>query len=139
MIIEHLDITPQGIRPDLIGRSRRETDAMLGEGQASRQGLLRGEHDIIYPAAHARAAFRNGHTVEISFVPPAPILFRLQRLFDHPQLWRDIAAMDLSARESLGFLVLPTLGITLTGFHDDDVSQLALTVFEHGRWDDRDV
>ncbi|WP_137173105.1 hypothetical protein [Massilia sp. HP4] len=28
------------------------------------------------------------------------------------------------------------LGITLTGFHDNDIDQKAITVFERGRWSD---
>lgn len=37
----------------------------------------------------------------------------------------------------LGFVVFFELGIALTGFHDNDVSQKAVTVFEKGAWDNR--
>lgn len=136
MNIERFDITSEGLRPNLIGRSKTDIDAVLGEGRTSRQGILKREHGINYPAAHARAAFRDGHTVEIGFAPPAPIFFKSERLFEHPELWREIAALDRDARESLGFIILPKLGITLAGFQDGDVSQRALTVFEQGRWDE---
>lgn len=35
-----------------------------------------------------------------------------------------------------GFIVLPTLGIAVTGIHDDDRSQLAVTVFAKGEFDE---
>ena len=35
----------------------------------------------------------------------------------------------------LGFVVFLSLGITLTGFHDENEDQKAVTVFEKGRWD----
>jgi hypothetical protein len=37
----------------------------------------------------------------------------------------------------LGFIVLLNLGITLTGFHDNDVSQQAVAMFQYGAWDAR--
>ena len=37
----------------------------------------------------------------------------------------------------LGFLVFPELGLALTGFHDRDLSQRAVTLFPRGAWDKR--
>lgn len=37
----------------------------------------------------------------------------------------------------LGFIIFLELGITLTGFHDNDISQKAVTVFPRGAWDKR--
>jgi hypothetical protein len=37
--------------------------------------------------------------------------------------------------EMLGFIVFPEAGITLTGFHDGDESQKAMTLFPKGLWD----
>jgi hypothetical protein len=34
------------------------------------------------------------------------------------------------------FIVLQKLGIAITGLHDDDQSQLAITVFKKGAFDD---
>jgi len=42
---------------------------------------------------------------------------------------------DANPRECVGFLVYLNLGITTTGFHDDDPSQNALCVFERGAYD----
>ncbi len=46
------------------------------------------------------------------------------------------AASQDSLFEDLGFIISPALGMTLTGFHDRDPSQKAITVFERGLWDD---
>lgn len=55
-----------------------------------------------------------------SCVDPNPILLR----FDpHP-------------RECYGFLVYHEIGITTTGFHDDDPSQHSLCIFTRGAYDD---
>ena len=37
----------------------------------------------------------------------------------------------------LGFVVFLNLGIALTGFHDNDISQKAVTQFVRGAWDKR--
>ncbi len=37
----------------------------------------------------------------------------------------------------LGFIVLLNLGMTLTGFHDADISQKSVALFERGAWDKR--
>ena len=43
---------------------------------------------------------------------------------------------DGKPREVYGFVVLCNLGIAITGIHDDDVSQMAITVFNRGAFDD---
>jgi hypothetical protein len=48
-----------------------------------------------------------------------------------------LIAEDGSPYIYLGFIVLMKLGFTLTGFHDNDRSQLALTMFPRGAWDAR--
>ena len=45
--------------------------------------------------------------------------------------------LDASAGTYLGFLVFLELGISLTGFHDDDEDQRAFAAFERGSWDKR--
>lgn len=38
--------------------------------------------------------------------------------------------------ESVGFVILPRLGVAVTGIHDDDPAQLAVGAFEFGIWDE---
>jgi hypothetical protein len=49
---------------------------------------------------------------------------------------RRLAAADPDPTEMVGLLVFLKLGIALTGFHDGRESDLAVTVFEPGRWDE---
>ena len=57
-------------------------------------------------------------------------------VFNDPNAFDRLIAVDGKPFESLGFVVLMKLGITLTGFHDQDESQKAVTAFARGRWDD---
>ena len=43
---------------------------------------------------------------------------------------------DESPRDVYGFIVLQRLGIAVTGIHDDDESQLAVTAFSKGEFND---
>jgi hypothetical protein len=43
---------------------------------------------------------------------------------------------DQDPRDVYGFIVLTRLGIAITGVHEDDESQLAVTVFSKGDFDD---
>lgn len=49
---------------------------------------------------------------------------------------RMLCASDGNPLESYGFLIFPTLGIAVTGIHDSDRSQLAVTVFSKGDFDE---
>ena len=49
-------------------------------------------------------------------------------------VYKELVKEDRDPREYVGFLVLLSRGVTLTGFHDDS-DQKAITVFAQGRWD----
>ena len=49
---------------------------------------------------------------------------------------RRVCEYDGSPRDVFGFIMLPILGIAVTGIHDNDSSQLAITVFSEGEADD---
>lgn len=57
-------------------------------------------------------------------VPELQALRALNRLDDQPRLY-------------LGFVVFLKLGMALTGFHDNDLAQKAITLFPEGTWDKR--
>lgn len=67
------------------------------------------------------ASIRN---VPLFLSPPEQVLELLRELDGSPYLY-------------LGFVVFLELGITLTGFHDDDEDQLAFSAFPRGAWDHR--
>ena len=73
--------------------------------------------------------------VEVGVVPSVPIICAGIDVFGDPDAFRKLVGLDGAPREFVGFIVLLKLGITLTGFHDKDPSQLAATAFASGRWD----
>lgn len=56
-------------------------------------------------------------------------------IFSHEDALIKILQKDSNVFEFYGFLVFFGLGITLTGFHDRNESEKAMTVFRRGRWD----
>lgn len=128
-------IVPGGFDPLMLGMTRDEIDAALGEtGKPDGEGHP-GEPAFVYETASGRVVLREGRAVELALWPPAQVAFNGRALFGSPDVWREILAADGDPHETFGFLVLRNLGLTLTGFHDDDPSQLAVTAFEPGRWD----
>ncbi len=134
-MIGNFTLDANGLSPPLLGLSRNEIDHLLGESPGTKGSGLPGEDAFHYEAHHVRVVMQQDRAVEIAFVPPACVLFQGQPLFEDRSVWRTIVEADGDARETLGFIVLRNLGVTLTGFHDGDDSQLAMTVFETGRWD----
>ena len=134
MKVSEFRIVSNGIHPLLLGMDREQLDRAMGEESTSDSAHLPNEVAIRYPAANARVVMRDGRAVEVSLVPPAKVLFEAKSLFDGSSVWRELVGTDGDARLVLGFIVLPRLGLTLTGFHDRDIGQLAVTSFERGRW-----
>lgn len=64
------------------------------------------------------------HGINLFKESPSVVIEQLQSLDHHPMQY-------------LGFIVFHKLGIALTGFHDQDDSQKAVTLFEEGAWDNR--
>ena len=73
--------------------------------------------------------------VEIGFFPAAEVTIHGINVFTEKNAFRDLLRQDSCLYESCGFIILLNLGITLTGFDDNDPDQLAVTAFVRGRWD----
>ena len=56
---------------------------------------------------------------------------------DPEEVLRQLSVKDGNPKQYLGFVIFLNLGLTLTGFHDDDASQLAFAAFAKGTWDAR--
>lgn len=56
---------------------------------------------------------------------------------DAIQVLRELVMLDGAPQSYLGFIVLLNLGMTLTGFHDNEASQRAIALFPRGAWDGR--
>ena len=128
-------IVSNGIHPLLIGMSREQLDRVMREEPKVSPSRIAGEEALQFEKANARVVMRENRIVEIAVTPPANVLFEDKPLFQDPSVWRAVVAADGNAKECLGFIVLQQSGLTLTGFHDNDDAQLAVTAFERGRWD----
>lgn len=77
--------------------------------------------------------------VELGFSSElSELTFRGRPLFLEPskKIFKAMIELDGAPYEHVGFIVLFNLGITMTGFHDDDEEDKAVTVFARGRWDE---
>lgn len=59
----------------------------------------------------------------------------LWRPHRHPDPNPTLLALDPEPLERVGFLIFTKLGIATTGYHDDDPSQHAISVYPRGAWD----
>ena len=111
--------TPQNISAiwDKSGFSHSWADPNLSIGFSNENSL---NHVGLMPRGYSVAL--NGTCIWTgdSCLDPNPILLKF----------------DANPRECYGFLVYLEIGITTTGFHDDDPSQHALCVFARGAYDD---
>lgn len=128
-------IVSNGIHPLLLGMTREQLDRVMREEPKISPSRIAGEEVLQFEIANARVVMREGRTVEIAVTPPANVIFEDKSLFQDPSVWHAVVAEDGDAQECLGFIVLQKSGLTLTGFHDNDPAQLAITSFERGRWD----
>jgi hypothetical protein len=124
----------KGISTIKLGMSQSELEAAVGLPKLQRKNR-RGE--IVYVYDHYSVTFgaEKGLVVEIGILPTLELRYRGKDIFRDHEAWKDLVKEDGAPREYVGFLVLLSRGVTLTGFHDDDSAQKAITVFAKGRWD----
>lgn len=114
------------------GASYDEIVAELGQPRSTEKDRS-GETIVRYDGFGATIS--SSGVVEVYFLPDADVSLLGIDVFGDPAAFKSLCALDGDPKETLGFIVLLKLGITMTGFHDGDVSQLAITAFEKGRWD----
>lgn len=116
------------------GMSQDDVVASMGEPQ--RLTKTRDGNPILwYNDNELNVIIENDGLVEVGFSPEAPVSIRGIHPFTDPDAFTKLCKLDGSPHEMLGFIVLQNLGITMTGFHDNDESQKAVTTFTRGRWD----
>jgi hypothetical protein len=115
-------MSPAEVAAVLGGASRTRTTS-LGEAEEVRDGITvrydKATHGVVEIAIDTGISLTLGATPILE--GDAPIAALLQRS-------RDVV-------ECLGFLLFLDLGIAVTGFHDGDEEQRAVTLFAAGRWD----
>ena len=74
--------------------------------------------------------------VEITFYPSANVAFDGILVYSDPDAFKKLLIKDGNPLEDVGIIFLLNLGINLTGFHDDQECERAITIYERGRFDD---
>jgi hypothetical protein len=123
-----------------LGMTPDEVAAIVGPPEGSRLIADTGEFRERRKQSALQAVYAAGdrHLVELGFSPPIKELdFGGVPLFTvhSDDALRRVLQDDPSPLTVHGFVVFFGLGITMTGFDDDDEDQKAVTIFEEGRWD----
>lgn len=132
-------ITPYvGPEPIKFGMSEQEIHSLLGPPVRVRRNYL-DETELVYGDFSVRFGKRGEGVVEVGFLPSASVMLEGIDLFRETDAFRKIVVMSTGAYDCGGFIVMPDLGLTFSGFHDIDVNDTdgdrAITVFVKGRWD----
>jgi hypothetical protein len=123
-----------GAKPLLFGMTRGQVEAIVGPPEIMTTNYS-GEPDAMYKLFSIRYSKQEKTLVEIGFSRAANVTIDGMNPFTQKNAFRDLVRRDSCPYESYGFIILLDLGITLTGFHDNDPNQLAITAFTRGRWD----
>jgi hypothetical protein len=124
----------QGALPLALGMSEQQLRAILGNPDRVFTNR-RGELEYQYRDCSVRFEPSTGGAVEVGFLPSAGVWLGDINVFEDDRALEKLSSADGSPFECFGFIILLELGMSLTGFHDDDESQKAVTVFTRGRWD----
>jgi hypothetical protein len=123
-----------GAMPLQFGMTKDQVEKLVGAPLRMTVNRL-GETNAQYESFSVRYSQTDKSLVEIGFSPSAKVTVGGTDLFETPGNFRQLLQHDSCPYEYVGFIILLDLGITLTGFHDNDSSQLAITAFTRGRWD----
>lgn len=122
-----------GAKPVLLGMSPSEVEWVLGEPRMKSRNFRK---EITYDYDLMNLGFDGKDRLcHIGFVPGASLEY------DGNSVWTDeafrrLCHIDGNPKEVVGFVVLLSLGIAFTGFHDGDDSQKAVSLFIEGGYDE---
>jgi hypothetical protein len=122
-------MTPNDVR-NALGRAPEWTDTIPIEDRKMRE---------CYPEFIGVDYDDNDQVYSVSFTPVGDVelQFASVNLFDDEVGINPIAVFlkaDPSPCESHGFIIFDKLGIAVTGYHDNNESQRAITVYKTGTW-----
>jgi hypothetical protein len=123
-----------GAKPLLFGMTEAQVESLVGRPLGTMLNNL-GERNAQYELFSVRYSHQSGALLEIGFSSGAKVMIHGLDLFGDKEAFPKLLREDSCPFEYFGFVILLDLGITLTGFHDNDASQLAVTAFVRGRWD----
>lgn len=118
---------------------REEVHRILGAAETSFPIWDRSGFSEHYAGGNYNIGYTNDWVVNpLGFEPGVgELLIRGEMIWslDHqPDPNLSFLALDPEPLEIVGFWIFQELGVTTTGYHDDDRSQLAVTVFERENW-----
>lgn len=126
----------ESVGPIKFGMSAAQLASTVGREVRVDTNYL-GEPDYRYRGFAVRLSVTERAVVEVGVFPEieVPVVLNGTDIFGSPVAFRELINLDGSPFECVGFIVLLNLGVALTGFHDNDPSQKAVTAFARGRWD----
>jgi len=134
MIPEFTLVPYIGAKPVTFEMTAADVEQILGPAETVGVNDL-GERDERRGPMNIRYSLDDGKVVEIVFDPMASLLYQGNNLLNETALVDFLLRFDDQPFEFVGFLIFLDLGITATGFHDDDEAQKSIMVFRRGRLD----
>ncbi|MEZ0604616.1 hypothetical protein ACAX43_21020 [Paraburkholderia sp. IW21] len=124
----------EAVGPIRFGMTRAELVLVVGDPVRELKNR-RAEADLQFPGFSIRLSKGDEKVVEVGITPDTPVMLCDVDVFVSADAFARLVKIDGAPYEYVGFVILLNLGVTMTGFHDADESQKAITVFEKGRWD----
>ncbi len=131
-----MEIKPyQSVGPIKFGQSKEECFGQLGSPKSIRINSD-GMEELEYERIIVRIDPTINQVFECTLLPCT-----ISTICETPITWdkrflKIACELDGEPYDVFGFIVLRKLGIAVTGIHDDDVSQLAITVFKERAFDE---
>ncbi len=120
-----------GVKPILFGMVQTQVKSILGDYEIANFDSLSQTYEEIRGGCAIRYSIPDWTVVELSFLPEEHLFFNNKNLFQEKDLITFLLKFDSNPIDYLGFLTFFDLGITVTGYHDDE-DQKAITVFKKG-------
>jgi hypothetical protein len=127
-------IPGQGLLPVTIGMPYEALAVTMGAPGTRRDRAFGEDEDCWFLDQGLRVTLIDARVTEASVCPPGELYFEGKSLFRSRTQWKALVALEPQPMESVGFVILNTLGIAFTGLHDRVRSQFAVTAFPPGSW-----
>jgi hypothetical protein len=115
------------------GMSSDQVRALLGEPSRITTNRF-GEEVLAFDGINVCVSPSTG-VVEVTLLPETQPTISDIAIFGSPWALRRLRSLDDAPQEVLGAVVFLKLGISVTGLHDGDDDQRAVSAFVKGRWD----
>jgi hypothetical protein len=120
----------EGASPILFGMDPSQVKSILGEPESVKSLSDRVEEW----RSHLIVTYEHDKVVEVTLAPGASLVYKGRNLFVDKDPIAFLMSEDAPV-ELAGSLLFLNLGLSESGFHDNDSSQRCLSVFQRGRMD----